>query len=300
MKYLKARLCLPCLIVLIQLSDACAQAPDASIRLPNGWSLSPAGTSISLGDLPLAMSVSSSGKWMAVTNNGQSQQNIQLIDPAGLKVVDSIRVHAAWLGLTFSADEHFLFASGGNDNFILQLGIKEGHLTPYDTLRLGKAWPEKISPAGLAIDDKTQLLYVVTKENNSLYIFDINQRKVVGQYALPSEGYACLLSTDHRKLYVSCWGASKVKVFDTAKRIFTKDYPVGDHPNDMCLARKSELLFVANANDNSVSVINLRTDKVVETLNAALYPQAPSGSTTNSVALSKDEHTLYVANADNN
>jgi sugar lactone lactonase YvrE len=39
---------------------------------------------------------------------------------------------------------------------------------------------------------------------------------------------------------------------------------------------------------------------VIETLNAALYPNAPSGSTTNGVALSEDEKTLYVANADNN
>ncbi len=38
----------------------------------------------------------------------------------------------------------------------------------------------------------------------------------------------------------------------------------------------------------------------METLNAALYPNAPSGSTTNSVALSSDEKTLYIANADNN
>ncbi len=57
---------------------------------------------------------------------------------------------------------------------------------------------------------------------------------------------------------------------------------------------------MANANDNSVSVIDTRTNKVVETLNAALYPGAPSGSTSNGVALSDDEKTLYIANADNN
>ena len=59
-------------------------------------------------------------------------------------------------------------------------------------------------------------------------------------------------------------------------------------------------LFVANANDNNVSVIDTRQMKVIETLNSALYPDAPIGSTTNSVALSKDEKTLFIANADNN
>jgi YVTN family beta-propeller protein len=300
MNYLKVRLAFICLVFVSISSLIYAQTSDRPLRLPNGWSLSPAGKSMALGDLPLAMAVSSAGSWMAVTNNGQSEQYIQLIDPFGLRTVDSIKVHAAWLGLTFSADEHFLFASGGNDNFILQFKIDGQHLVPYDTLRLGKVWPEKISPAGLAFDDAARLLYVVTKDNNSLYVFDLNQKKVVGQYALPAEGYTCLLSPDRRKLYVSCWGASQIKVFDTGKRVFIKDFPVGDHPNDMCLTRKGEFLFVANANDNTVSVINVKTEKVIETLNAALYPQSPSGSTTNSVALSRDEHTLFVANADNN
>ena len=57
---------------------------------------------------------------------------------------------------------------------------------------------------------------------------------------------------------------------------------------------------MANANDNSVSVIDIKKRKVLETLNAALYPNSVPGSTTNSVALSADEKILYIANADNN
>ena len=59
-------------------------------------------------------------------------------------------------------------------------------------------------------------------------------------------------------------------------------------------------LFAANANDNSVSVVDMKNRKVLETLNAALYPGSFVGSTTNGVALSDDDKTLYIANADNN
>ena len=52
------------------------------VQLPNGWYLSPAGRHLPLGDLPLNIAVSKSKKLMAVTNNGQSVQSIQLIDPA--------------------------------------------------------------------------------------------------------------------------------------------------------------------------------------------------------------------------
>ncbi len=76
--------------------------------------------------------------------------------------------------------------------------------------------------------------------------------------------------------------------------------PVGDNPNDLCLTKDGRFLFAANANDNSVSVIDTEGGRVIETLNAALYPDSPEGSTTNGVALSGDGNTLFVANADNN
>ncbi len=68
----------------------------------------------------------------------------------------------------------------------------------------------------------------------------------------------------------------------------------------MCLSKSGKYLYVANANDNSVSIIDIKQRKILETLNAALYPNSVPGSTTNSVALSADEKTLYIANADNN
>jgi hypothetical protein len=48
------------------------------VQLPNGWSLTPVGSSLPLGDLPLNIAVSPSKKLLAVTNNGQSVQSIQL------------------------------------------------------------------------------------------------------------------------------------------------------------------------------------------------------------------------------
>jgi YVTN family beta-propeller protein len=268
--------------------------------LPNGWALSPAGNSIRLGDLPLNMALSGSKKYLAVTNNGQSDQSIELIDPLSFKLLDSVPIHAAWMGLVFSADDKYLFASGGNDNCILQFEINNKRLLLKDSLKLGNKWPEKISPTGIAVDDAKQLLYVVTKENDALYVVDMKEHTVIFKKQIGAEGYTCLLSPDSRQLYISCWGSHVVKVFDTEKRVFGKDFIVGDHPNDMCMTRKGNFLFVANANDNSVSVLDLKTGRVIETLNAALYPASPSGSTTNSVALSEDEQTLYIANADNN
>lgn len=270
------------------------------IELPNGWSLSPAGRSLTLGDLPLNAVVSPDNKYLAVTNNGQSTQSIQLIDAQKQVILDTMEVGKCWLGLAFSDDSRTLYASGGNDNWIYRFDIDQGKLVIRDTIIIGKPWPVKISIAGIALDDEKHLLYTVTKENNSLYIVNLSSKSVVKQLPLGGEGYTCILSPDKKTLYASCWGCDKVKIFDTEKQEMTGEIPVGDNPNDMVINRNGNILFVANANDNSVSVIDLKQGKVIETLNSAIFPDAPMGSTTNSLALTTDDNTLYIANADNN
>ncbi len=287
------------LIILIVASVSLMAQISKPTTLPNGWSLSPAGRSFSLGDLPLNIAVSKSKKLMAVTNNGQSVQSIQLIDPVKEKVLHTVIIPKSWYGLKFSADEKMLYASGGHDNWILCYAVSQKKLVLKDSIKLGDKWPNKIGPAGIEIDDENQTMYVVTKENNSLYVIDLKSKKVKQQVSLGAEAYTCLLSPDKKSLYISLWGGDKVLVWDLVEQR-KKEWAVGDNPNEMCLSKSGQYLFVANANDNSVSVIDTRYGWVVETLNAALYPDAPSGSTSNGVALSEDEKTLYIANADNN
>lgn len=270
------------------------------VMLPNGWSLTPAGRSLEVGDLPLNIAVSSSGKLMAVTNNGQGTQSIQLIDPQNEKVMSTIEIPKSFYGLRFSKDEKYLYASGGNDNMILKYSIQKNTLILKDSIILGARWPEKISPVGIEMDEAKNLLYVVTKENNSLYVIDLSTKKIVQQESLGNEAYTCKLSPDGRRLYISLWGGKKVALFDTETKKISSLISVSLNPNELILTKNGNYLFVANAGDNSVSVINTATKKVTEVLNAALYPDAPAGSSTNGLALSADEKTLYIANADNN
>jgi DNA-binding beta-propeller fold protein YncE len=195
-----------------------SQLNKKRVRLPNGWHLSPAGTTLPLGDLPLNIALSSSKKWMAVTNNGQSVQSLQLINPITEKVVDNVVIPKSWYGLKFSADEKFLYASGGNDNWILKYAVRQQQASVDRQHCAGKGWPEKISPAGIEIDDKANLMYVVTKENNSLYVLDLLTKKTLLQLPLKNEAYACLLSPTKEELYISLWGGDKVLVFNTKTR----------------------------------------------------------------------------------
>ena len=110
---------------MIEINFSFGQGDSISSRvlLPNGWSLTPPGRSVPLGDLPLNLVVSPSKKYLAVTNNGQSVQKIQLIDPLKGKLLSEIIIPESWLGLAFSQDENWIYASGGNDNLIVKYKI---------------------------------------------------------------------------------------------------------------------------------------------------------------------------------
>lgn len=281
-------------------AQSIADLESKRVMLPNGWALTPPGKQLPVGDLPLNIAVSPNQKLLAVTNNGQSVQSLQLVDVKKQTVLSSVEIAKAWYGLKFSGDSKYLYVSGGNDNIIWKYDTKGKQLVVVDSFVLGKPWPEKISPAGIELDEAAGLMYVVTKENKSLYTVNLNTHVVKSVLKLGGEAYGCKLSPDNSKLYISCWGCDKLYVYNTRTAVIDETIAVGDNPNEICLSRDGNTLFVANANDNSVSVIDTRSNKVLETLNAALYPNAPSGSTSNGVALSPDEKALYVANADNN
>jgi len=293
----KFRITLIFIVLVIHLG---AQSIPEPVQLVNGWKLSPVGKSFPLGDLPLNLAVSKSSKYMAVTNNGQGIQSIQLIDLKTEKIIDSVSIGKSWFGLKFSADEKYLYASGGHDNWIIQYEIKNNKLVVADRIVLGKPWPTKIGPAGIEIDEQHQKMYVVTRENSSLYIIDLKSKQIEKQLGLDAEGYDCKINYSAKELYVSCWGCDKVLILDMEKNIWKAPISVGDNPNEMILSPDEKLLYVCNSNDNSVSIIDLKSKHVIETLDAALFPNSPSGSTTNSVALDFKSKRLYIANANNN
>jgi YVTN family beta-propeller protein len=76
--------------------------------------------------------------------------------------------------------------------------------------------------------------------------------------------------------------------------------PVGQHPSGLLASRGGRFLYVANANSDTVSVIDTGTDAVVETIACRPEARLPFGSGCNALALAPDGGTLYVANGTNN
>jgi YVTN family beta-propeller protein len=112
--------------------------------------------------------------------------------------------------------------------------------------------------------------------------------------------YACRLDEKKGRLYVSLWAQAQVAVIDLKSNQIIARWPTEDHPNEMLLTKNGQLLYVANANRNTVTVIDTESGQTTETIWAALYPQSPPGATPNSLALTPDEKLLFIANANIN
>ncbi len=277
------------------------QMADGRTLLPNGWILSPAGEELQLGDLPLNLAISTDGRLAAAVNSGQGEQTVSLIDLEAWQIIDTAPIAKSWLGIDFSADGRRLYVSGGNDNQIVVFDVTKRGLARVDSISIGPAWPEgNIWVAGLDVDDERGYLYVVGRESAKLYRVDLATKQVDATLALPAKAYACLSSSTLDRVYVSLWGGASVAVVDRSGFSLERTIEVGEHPTDLVESPDGRHVFVANANLNTVSVVDVGKAKAIETLSSAIFSGSPPGSTPNSVALTSDGKRLYIANADNN
>ena len=99
------------------------------------------------------------------------------------------------------------------------------------------------------------------------------------------------------KAYISLWGDGSIAVVDLLNQNKVSHIQVDRHPTAMILNDAKTKLFVVNSNADSVSIIDTKTDKLLERINLKLAENALIGGSPEGLALSADEKTLYVANA---
>ena len=308
---------------------------DGSVLLPNQWSLMPVGRHIDLGDFPVNIALHPGGQYAAILNGGYSAHEIIIVDIVTEKIAFRFRVKEAFYGIEFSPEGTRLYCSGAGEEVIHSYEFKEGKLLNHGKIQLREAGQRGV-PAGLAVDHAGKTVFAANVWGHRVSRIDLdgpavrdiligtNFADLLKVPVIPSSDpdsaaadkraeaalyqsrpedtfpFACRLDEKRQRLYVSLWAQSSVAVLDLNSGRLIAQWPAEDHPCEMVLSRSGDLLFVANANRNTVTVFSTDTGRKLETIWAALYPQSPPGSTPNSLALSRDERRLFVANACNN
>jgi YVTN family beta-propeller protein len=161
-----------------------------------------------------------------------------------------------------------------------------------------------VYPTGLAISPDGNTLFVANNLGDNLGIVeDLRGSRKLTRIDLPSHSYPYAVAAVHErgvvvKVYVSCWNDNSVAVVYPDGSHAVSRIGVDRHPTAMLLKPDHTRLYVANSNNDSVSVIDTRTDKEIERINVRLSEGVPAGNSPEGLALDGDD--LYVANAHSN
>jgi len=274
--------------------------------LPNGWTLTPAGESVTLTDLPLNIIPLADNRHALAASSGYNAHNLVLVDLQEKKIVAKQTVKQSWFGLAMSPAGDQVWWSGGGLDRLHAFKLDGKSLTP-----VGAEGPNPTDiktkmatkghfRSGIAYDEARKLLYSLDINAGSISAVD----PATGEQKLSAKcggrPYGVALGRNGTQLYVSDWAGRAVRVLAPSDLRTIARIQVGEHPNQIAVHPTDDRIFVACASSNSVSVIDTKRGVVTETIQTQLFPLAPEGSTPDALAISPDGKTLYVANADNN
>jgi YVTN family beta-propeller protein len=277
---------------------------DGTSITPYGWTVTPAGRQVTLGDKPFGTTTSPDGKTLLVSNDGQYKQSLMVIDAASGAIRQTLSYtspEALFVGVVYSPDGKRVYASAGGNNKVRVYEVQgDGTLTESAPIALPTRNPAGATvnhfPAGVTVSADGRTVWTANSLSDSVSMIDVASRtvRVVPVGANP---YAVKLSPDGRRAYVSNWGEASVSVLDAATGALRRTIPVGEHPSALLVNARRGELYAADTDSDQLSVIDLSTNTATRTIDLAPYRHAPVGSNPNALALAPDAGTLYVANA---
>ena len=297
--------------------------PDGRIVVPTNQVLKPAGKQITFPGRPVSLLLD--GKTLVV----QNKNNLLFIDVAIGKIRRTLAspTGLSVIGLAGNAGRVFTSDAVGR----VRVAEKQADGTYEWGTPIELAKPKvggAAHPAGMALRN-AQELWVTSTRGNNVQQIDLEKGTVKQVVPVGVAPFTIVFPRPNRA-YVSNWGGDhpgkddpqapssktpvkidprtsvgnhgSVSVLEAVNGEWQqiKTIAVGLHPSGMVASKTGKFVYVANANSDTVSVIDTKTDKVVETINCRPEHRLPFGSGCNALALHPSGTGLFVANGSNN
>ena len=230
-------------------------------------------------------------------------------------------VQGSFTGIVYDATGTKLYASDASGSIVVAKVAADGTLSASHRIPLPVADPKRGSslfvpdgrntanPGGLALSPDGRRLYVALNMNNSLAVIDLASNAVVSEIPMGNAPHSVLV--EGARAYVTNEGGQpatgsqytnlsagtpmvadpktgrpttgSVSVVDLNSDKVVASISVGLHPTAMLSHER--LLFVANTNSDSVSVIDTRNLVVIKTITIQPFSNAPFGSSPDALAM---------------
>ncbi|CAG0968784.1 Hydrazine synthase subunit beta [Phycisphaerales bacterium] len=317
-------------LIVAAASAACAAQvvgprDDGGVIVSTSQLIRPAGRSLEFPGRPVDLALSPDGKHLYAKDN----RGLITVDTGEWRILQELKVEgASMVGLCVTPDGTRVLSTTADDE------LAELSREPGGTLSLvrkhklhGPGGKGKSFPCGVVVTPDGQRALVCLSVNNTLAEVELASGRVLREIAVGVAPFAVLVSPDSARAYVSNWGgrpaapgektatsagtpavidkrgiatSGGVSVVDLAEGKQVAFIETGRSASGLAITRDGSRVFVANANDDTVSIIDARAGTVAATIHVRPDYALAFGSMPNGLALSPDDQTLYVSLAGNN
>ena len=242
------------------------------------------------------------------------------------------KAQLSYAGLKFSPDGTCIYFSDINGDVKVFGVARDRKISPLFSIPLPAIKQGKRTndiPAGIAVAADGKKIYVAANLSNRLLELEATTGKVLRSWAV---GVAPLeVVRAGNKIYVSNWGGRQpdagsvvgpaglgtrvrvdarsiasegsVSVIDLAQGAVTvllREIVIGPHACALALSPNGKFLAAASAGSDMVSIIDTRSDEVIETVSARQTPGDPFGAQPDALAFDGSGKILFCANASQN
>jgi DNA-binding beta-propeller fold protein YncE len=236
----------------------------------------------------------------------------------------------SYTGLVFSPDGSRIYLSAVNGSVKVFEVDPSGTVTALESFGLPRADAPRRNveiPTGLAVSRDGTHLYVVLNLSNKLAEMEAKTGRILRTWNVGVAPYDVILNGD--KAYVSNWGGRRptpdsitgpagrgtrvrvdpvryianegsISIINLAVSNNVSEILTGLHTSALGLAPNGRYLAAANSAGDTLSVIDTRTDQLVETIWARQNPGDLFGASPNALAFDANGRRLYVGNGTQN
>jgi DNA-binding beta-propeller fold protein YncE len=253
--------------------------------------------------LPLGLAVHPEGRHIFVSTSGGGSQALLVVDVLSGEILHSLEADGYFLGLAFRPPNgEQVYVSGGGRDLIeaYEFDSETGDLfaAPDRSLEL----PVFGFAAGICTSPDGDTLLAVSQFRRSLTLFDLERSRKLAAISTDLNPYAVAIHPNGQEAYVSCEGSGTIQVVDISDpgnpRI-KKTVGVGKNPEALLVNQEGSRLYVTNADEDSVSVLEIGSDDphLLHTIDLRGTPGQEYGSSPNALCFSARNERLYVAQA---
>jgi DNA-binding beta-propeller fold protein YncE len=264
-----------------------AAGASTAITLPNGWRIAaPPEQATTVGTFPSGLVLSRDGRRLFVLETGYGAPVLRVLDARTLAEQRAIRLGSAYgAPLRDAAGDGMWVANSAS------FGEQVAHVDP-DGGRIDRtvSLPVPFFASALARSPDGALLAVAGDQADRVALVRLSDGTLARTIDVGRHPAAVAFSADGSRLYVAARAERYVDAVGVRDGSRRRRIAVGLHP--VAFARDGDRLFVADADDDDVATIDLRTERVVARTLLPFAAHGVVGASPNALLL--DGGRLYV------